>query len=123
MALRRSPLKQKTPLRKVSAKRRAYRASEAGQEALEHMRRVKALPCVICGSPPPSDAHHCICQRYGTRKSSDFNVIPLCRKCHLDGPYAIHKGKQSWITRNGMDYDYIEKTMMAVKELFDEGNS
>lgn len=107
VSVKRSPLKQKTPLRKVSAKRRAYRASEAGQEALEHMRRVKALPCVICGSPPPSDAHHCICNRYGARKSSDFETIPLCRWCHLDGPEAIHNGKASWIERNGPDHAFL----------------
>jgi 5-methylcytosine-specific restriction endonuclease McrA len=105
--VKRSPLKQKTPLRKVSAKRRAYRASEAGQEALEYMRRVKALPCVICGSPPPSDAHHCIHDRYGSRKASDFDVIPLCRECHLDGPEAIHNGKQTWRDKHGPDHGYL----------------
>ena len=105
--VKRSPLKQKTPLRKVSAKRRAYRASEAGQEALEHMRRVKALPCVICGSTPPSDAHHCIHDRYGSRKASDFDVIPLCKAHHQDGPEAIHNGKQTWRDKHGPDHAFL----------------
>jgi hypothetical protein len=105
--VKRTPLARKTALRKVSAKRRAYRASKEGQEALEHMGKVKMLPCIICAAPPPSDAHHCISGRYGTRKASDFEVISLCRACHLDGPNAIHRNKWAWEERNGPDHSYL----------------
>jgi hypothetical protein len=101
-------LTRKTPLRKVSAKRRAYRASQDGQEALEHMRQVKGLPCVICGSAPPSEAHHVICDRYGTRKANDFDTIPLCARHHREGPDAIHNGKASWVAKYGPDHAYLE---------------
>ena len=107
MVLKRSPIKRKTALRPVSAKRRAYRSSKEGQDALDHMRRVKMLPCVICGSPPPNDAHHVICDRYGTRKASDLEVIPLCKAHHQDGPEAIHNGKASWVAKHGPDHGFL----------------
>ena len=74
---------------------------------LEHMRRVKQLPCVICQAPPPSDAHHCISGRYGSRRASDFETIPLCKECHQDGPMAIHRAKESWERMHGPDTDYL----------------
>lgn len=101
------PLQSKTPMRKVSAKRKAYRASDEGKAGLEHMRRVKMLPCMICQAPPPSDAHHCISGRYGTRKASDFETLPLCRACHLDGPNAIHRNKRAWEERHGPDHGFL----------------
>lgn len=119
--MKRTPLKRKTPLtaktriRKVSAKKRAYRASAEGQEAMAYMAAVKQLPCCICGAHGPSDAHHVIHGRYGSRKSSDFDVIPLCRSCHLDGPHAIHRGKETWEKLHGPDYSYIEAAREAVK--------
>jgi hypothetical protein len=72
-----------------------------------HMARVKALPCVICGKPGPSDAHHVFCGRYGQSKASDFETIPLCKECHQIGPLAIHNDKAGWIARNGPDTDYL----------------
>jgi hypothetical protein len=71
------------------------------------MGRVKALPCIICHKPGPSDAHHCIVGRYGTAKASDFDTIPLCKSCHQDGLTAIHRNKRAWVERNGPDYDYL----------------
>lgn len=61
------------------------------KNARAHLDRVKSLPRVICRKPGPSDAHHVICDRYGQRKASDFETIPLCKPHHQDGPEAIHK--------------------------------
>jgi hypothetical protein len=77
-------------------------------KARAYMARVKALPCVICHRPGPSDAHHIICDRYGTNKASDFDVIPLCKAHHQDGPEAIHNGKESWVRKHGPDHSYID---------------
>ena len=84
-------------------------------EHRKHVEAVKSLPCVVCQAPPPSDAHHCICDRYGTKKPCDCHTIPLCRVCHLDGPNAIHNGKESWVARYGKDYDYLEETRARVR--------
>lgn len=105
--MKRSPIKRKTALRPVSAKRRAYRSSKEGQDALDHMRRVKMLPCVICGSPPPNDAHHCYHDRYGTSKKSDFDTIPLCKFCHQEGPLSVHKAKAKWREMHGPDHGFL----------------
>lgn len=113
------PKKASKPIRKVSEKKAAYRASAEGKSGLEYIGKVKQLPCVICEAPAPSDAHHCFHGRYGSRKVDDFSVIPLCKACHQDGPNAIHRGKQSWLMRNGPDYGYIEQTRELVKKLFD----
>lgn len=94
-------------MRKVSAKRRAYRASEEGQNALEHMRAVKQLPCVVCGSAPPSDAHHVIHDRFSGKKASDLDVIPLCKAHHQNGPEAIHNAKRSWREKHGPDHAFL----------------
>ena len=80
------------------------------------MDRVSALPCVICQRHGPSEVHHVICGRYGQRKASDFEVIPLCPSCHRLGPLAIHNGKESWVERNGPDYGFIP----VVRALLDQ---
>lgn len=72
-----------------------------------HLRAVKSLPCIICGAPPPSDAHHCIHDRYGMQRVADECTIPLCKKHHQDGPDAIHNGKQSWREKYGADHEYL----------------
>lgn len=107
--MKRTPLARKTPIRQVSKKRKAHRSSKDGKAGLEHMRQVKMLPCIICGAAPPSDAHHCICDRYGTSKVSDFETIPLCKNHHQVGPDAIHNGKKSWVEKYGPDHSYLEQ--------------
>lgn len=104
---------------KVSAKKAAYMASPEGKAAAEYMGLVKQLPCAVCGAPAPSDAHHCFHGRYGARKASDFDVIPLCKIHHQDGPEAIHNIKETWAAKHGPDYSYIEQTRKLVSELFD----
>lgn len=70
-----------------------------------HMARVAGLPCVLCGSHPV-EVHHCISGRYGQRKASDFDTIPLCYPCHR-GPEGIHANKAAWEERNGLDTDFL----------------
>jgi hypothetical protein len=76
-------------------------------KARAHMARVKQLPCVICGKAGPSDVHHCISDRYGTIRASDFDTIPLCKAHHQDGPEAIHNGKASWVAKHGPDHGFL----------------
>lgn len=111
------PKKAYKPMRRVSAKKAAYRASKEGQAASLYMAKVKQLPCCVCSAPAPSDAHHVIHDRYSTRKADDFSVIPLCKNCHQVGPLAIHNGKQSWRERNGPDHGYIEQTRKLVDSM------
>lgn len=78
--------------------------------AKAHLAKVKSMPCVICRKPGPSDAHHVFHGRYGSRKVSDFETIPLCKFHHQDGPDAIHNDKAGWLERYGPDYGYLTST-------------
>lgn len=109
--------KPRKPMRKVSRKRAEYRRSDEGKAALAHMGKVKALPCVVCGSPPPSDAHHVIHGRFSERKASHFDVIPLCRAHHLEGPEAIHAGKETWAAKHGPDYGFLPVVRAQLTEM------
>ena len=73
----------------------------------KHLAAVKMLPCVICYAPPPNDAHHCIHDRFGSRKVPDEQTIPLCKRHHQDGPDAIHNGKETWREKYGADHEYL----------------
>lgn len=73
--------------------------------AREHMARVAALPCVCCGAHPV-EVHHCISGRFGQRKASDFDTIPLCYPHHR-GAAGIHTNKAEWERTFGPDTDYL----------------
>ena len=62
-----------------------------------HMARVAELPCVCCGARPV-EVHHCISGRYGQRKASDRETIPLCF-AHHRGPEGIHTSEGVKIAR------------------------
>jgi hypothetical protein len=95
--------KPRKAVRKRSAKREAYMRSDARVDAVAHMMRVKALPCVCCGHHPPSHAHHVT----GDGKPrDDLRVIPLCPPCHV-GPDGYHKNKAAWVARHGPDYGLL----------------
>lgn len=95
MSFHREPLGLKAPkIQNGTAKGRA------------HMALVKQLPCCVCGAPPPSDAHHVISGRYGSRKASDFETLPLCKN-HHQGPEGIHTAKATWEGIYGPDYEML----------------
>jgi len=101
--MKRTAIARKTPLRPRSAKRAAYMASDERAEGVRHMLAVKALPCIACGAPPPSEAHHVTGDRM---PRNDLRVIPLCPACHR-GPRGYHLAKRSWVARHGRDCDLL----------------
>lgn len=68
-----------------------------------HMGKVKQLPCVCCGKPGPSDAHHC---KAGGMARDDFKTIPLCKN-HHQGPEGFHTERETWERLYGQDADYL----------------
>jgi len=92
--------KPRKPIPKISAKKARHKAAEKALGAWEHMAAVKALPCITCYAPPPSEAHHVTGDKM---PRSDFRVIPLCYACHR-GPCGYHNAKRSWVARHGPDY-------------------
>jgi len=81
--------------------------------AKAHMAAVARLGCVCCGARPVS-VHHCISGRYGSRKVSDFDTIPLCYD-HHQGAGGIHQDKAAWEAGWGMDTDYLPLVAMLLK--------
>ena len=61
-----------------------------------HLRRVKALPCALCGQAGPSDAHHLLAGRTPGRKSPHWLTIPLCKDCHQGSRNGIHGQRIMW---------------------------
>lgn len=43
---------------------------------------VRSLPCVSCGRPPRSEAHHVTMGRGLGQKAPDDQAVPLCPRCH-----------------------------------------
>lgn len=55
----------------------------------EHLKRIKEMPCGVCGDPGPSDAHH-------IEQHMQYLCIPLCKSCHQDSHNGIHGQKRIW---------------------------
>lgn len=43
---------------------------------------IREQPCIVCGSPPPSDPHHVKSRGAG---GGDDQMVPTCRICHTTG--------------------------------------
>lgn len=94
-------------------------------ETRAHMRPyvefVRALPCICCGAPGPSDAAHMPVGKRGMGlKAPDSSCVPLCRGCHLwfDG----HSGRPvSRHTRRMLAVKWVEAVQIwATPETVDQ---
>jgi hypothetical protein len=101
----------RTPLRMVSAKKRAHKAAEKAAGGWEHMGRVKALPCLICRASPV-EVHHLPDPR------SDFRVVPLCPFHHRReyGPQAYHYSRRKFNAIHGSDEQLLARTLEMLGE-------
>lgn len=123
--MKRSPLARKAPMPRAkaplparSAKRKAHYASEEGKAGLAHMARVRSLPCIICQEwgmrqTTPTETHHVIHGRYGTRKAPDTHTIPLCAEHHRESAdpakVALHAEPSKWKRLHGADHEWLAK--------------
>ena len=98
------------PIPRRSAKRKAYMASDARKAGLAHMKRVKGLPCICCGAPGPSCAHHVT----GDGKPrDDMRVLPLCYDCH-QGQHGYHNAKAAWVAMHGPDLEMLPRVQIML---------
>lgn len=100
--MKRTPINRKTLLRPRRKGRPCITAAEK-----QHLCLVAQLRCVICGSRPVH-VHHIKEAEDGTfigagRKSSNFEVIPLCPWHHQYGGIGegYHSGPRAWVARYG----------------------
>lgn len=89
-------------------------------EGRRHMARVAQLACVCCGARPV-EVHHVISGRFGQRRASDLETIPLCQFHHRIGPEAIHASKRDWEAKWGPDFGYLP-VVAALLDQSDEIN-
>lgn len=96
----------------MSAHPKPERPERGTARARAYMSLVAQLPCSICGATPVVLHHPCM-GRYAQRKASDFDVVPLCPRCHD----ALHASPSQWVRLFGVDVGWIEKTRAAVERL------
>lgn len=77
----------------------------------KHLRAVRLLPCLACGRPGPSEAHHVIAKGMGNSKGGDdfWNVIALCTDCHTQAPWAWHRNRNDFFRRSPWVLDYLKQ--------------
>ena len=74
----------------------------------EYLRFIRRFPCVACGGSRRVEAAH-IGPRGLKQKTSDWTALPLCFKCHQDGPGALHKvGPDSFQASRGLDFAALQ---------------
>jgi Recombination enhancement, RecA-dependent nuclease len=81
-----------------------------------YMARVAALGCIVCeafGEPQisPTQVHHCIHGRFGTRRAGDHDTIPICEGHHQGNfdtsKLALHRTPAAWKRAYGPDHSYV----------------
>ena len=80
----------------------------------KRLERIREMPCIVCGAPPPSEATHLrLGHVAGTGiKPPDVLTVPQCRKCH-DEEGRIGPPK-AWRERLGRDPVLTAKAMHAL---------
>jgi hypothetical protein len=86
----------------------------ATKEERHHMANVAALGCILCGYA--AEVHHLTGAGMG-RKSSNFDVMPLCAIHHRIGGYgvAVHAGTKAFEAKYGTQAALLEKTRAALR--------
>ncbi len=69
-----------------------------------HVGKVKGLPCSVCDTPGPSDAHHIV-------QGKHFVCVALCRECHQDPHMGWHGRKLAWSIRKITELHALNTTI------------
>ena len=103
--------KPRKPIPRESKKRKVYNASAERKTGIEHMGRVKACPCIICGAWP-AEVHHMPDPR------SDMRVIPLCPRHHRReyGPEAYHYSPKAFRAAHGSDAELLARVQIMLEK-------
>lgn len=70
----------------------------------EHVGRIKEMPCGVCGTNGPSEAHE-------LKQGQWFTSIPLCADCHR-GPFnGIHGQARIWAVMKLDEQEVLNETI------------
>ena len=73
----------------------------------EHIERIKAMPCVVCSAPGPSEAHE-------IEQGLWFLSVPLCADCHRGGFNGIHGQRRIWQARKLTEIGALNETLRRI---------
>ena len=73
----------------------------------KHLAMVKELPCSVCNSPPPSDAHH-------VKQHRQYLCIALCKDCHQGSFNGLHGQKRMWSVMKMDEEDALNVTIERI---------
>jgi len=73
----------------------------------KHLGRVKELPCSVCDTPGPSEAHH-------IRQGDQYTAVALCPECHRGPSMGWHGGRIAWRVRK---MDELQALNVTLKRL------
>lgn len=69
-----------------------------------HIEAVKSLPCVICDTPGPCEAHEPV-------QGLWFCSIALCADCHRGSKNGLHGQKVMWRIKKWDEWDALNETL------------
>lgn len=79
------------------------------QRERAHLARVKELPCSVCDTPGPSEAHH-------IKQGLQYTCIPLCESCHRGPINGLHGQRRMWAVRKMDEMDALDVTVARLME-------
>lgn len=74
-----------------------------------HLALIKALPCAVCDTPGPSDAHH-------IEQGLQYTCVALCKSCHQGSLMGWHGQRRAWAIRKMGELDALNKTIQRLLE-------
>jgi hypothetical protein len=74
-----------------------------------HLGRVKELPCSVCDTPGPSEAHH-------IKQGLQYTCVALCPDCHTSPVLGWHGQKRMWAIKKMDEIDALNITIMRLVE-------
>lgn len=85
----------------------------------KRLAEIHEMPCCVCQKwgekqYTPTQAHHCIHDRYSFAKRPDSDTIPLCEGHHQGlfdaSKIAIHREPERWRQAYGADWSYLNSS-------------
>ena len=70
----------------------------------QHLGRIKAMPCGVCGASGQSEAHH-------VNQHQQYTAIPLCADCHRGSHNGIHGNRRIWAVKKLDEMTVLNNTI------------
>lgn len=73
----------------------------------EHVDKVKVMPCAVCDTPGPSEAHE-------IEQGLWFLSVPLCADCHRGSINGLHGQKAMWKVMHLNENEALNETWRKI---------